>query len=81
MIRFKSGEVPDLPFLLVVKKRIPVRAIRMEEPFLVETLEGVFEGNSGDYLMVGVRGEMYPCQREIFEETYEILGPGNSAGK
>jgi hypothetical protein len=45
----------------------------MQEPFRVETLEGTLEGKAGDYLMIGVRGEMYPCAKEIFEETYDFI--------
>jgi hypothetical protein len=25
----------------------------------------------GDYIIKGVRGELYPCKPDIFEETYE----------
>ena len=40
----------------------------------VETLEGWMEGNEGDYLLKGVRGEFYFCRQDIFEETYaEVL--------
>jgi len=73
MITFKSGEIPNFPFQQAVKKPIPIRCIQMQEPFRVETLEGTLEGKAGDYLMVGVRGELYPCEKEIFEVTYEIV--------
>ena len=29
--------------------------------------------NYGDYIIKGVKGEIYPCKPDIFEETYEIL--------
>jgi hypothetical protein len=45
----------------------------MQEDFEVETLEGSLRGRAGDYLMVGVEGELYPCSREIFEKTYDWL--------
>ena len=70
---FKKGEIPDYPFKQAVKKPIPIRCYQLSEPFKVETLEGVMEGKAGDYLMIGLRGEMYPCAREIFEETYEVI--------
>jgi len=47
-----------------------VRAKEMLEPFAVETMEGTMRGKAGDFLMEGVRGEQYPCDREIFLETY-----------
>lgn len=38
---------------------------------VVSTLEGSICGNIGDYLIKGVQGELYPCRKDIFEETYE----------
>ena len=73
MIFIKKGEIPDYPFNKAVKKPVPVRCIQMEEAFKVETMEGVLEGKAGDYLMIGVKGEMYPCDKEIFDETYELI--------
>ena len=73
MLYFKKEEIPSYPFQLAIKKPIPVKCFQIEEPFKVETMEGVLEAKAGDYLMVGLRGEMYPCDREIFHETYEIL--------
>lgn len=40
----------------------------------VDTLEGRLTGNLGDYLIRGVRGELYICERTIFEETYDFVG-------
>ena len=37
----------------------------------VATLEGPVFFNEGDYIIKGVRGKFYPCQKDIFEETYE----------
>lgn len=42
--------------------------------WLVSTLEGDMRASTGDYLIRGVLGELYPCKKEIFEETYEIVG-------
>lgn len=53
------------------KKPVVVKAIRIHEPFEVDTLEGTMRGNPGDYLIQGVKGEYYPCKPDIFEETYE----------
>ena len=36
-------------------------------------MEGLVRGKPGDWLMRGVRGELYVCDREIFEQTYELL--------
>ena len=37
----------------------------------IYTLEGVMIANPGDYIIEGVKGELYPCKPDIFEETYE----------
>lgn len=37
----------------------------------VKTLEGDLYAQLGDYIIKGVRGEVYPCAKEIFEETYK----------
>lgn len=54
-----------------VKLPIPIKAQKIEHPFTVTTMEGKMSGKKGDYLVVGIKGEKYPCDREIFEETYE----------
>ena len=38
---------------------------------LIETLEGTHKCNEGDYVIKGVKGELYPCKPDIFEMTYE----------
>lgn len=38
---------------------------------LIETLEGVMTADPGDYIIKGVKGELYPCKSDIFEMTYE----------
>lgn len=37
----------------------------------IQTLEGDMIARFGDYIIKGVRGEFYPCRKDIFEETYE----------
>ena len=27
----------------------------------------------GDYIIKGVKGELYPCKPDIFEQTYELI--------
>lgn len=53
-----------------VKKPIPIDAIRMYKEFYVDTNEGRMRGKPGDYLVTGIRGEQYPVDRKIFEESY-----------
>ena len=44
----------------------------------IETLEGVMTANVGDYIIKGVKGELYPCKPDIFEMTYEEVKDGNA---
>lgn len=54
------------------KLPVVIRATQMNTEFQVETLEGNYKtGKAGDYLMVGIDGEMYICDKEIFEKTYD----------
>lgn len=41
----------------------------------IETLEGKMHASSGDYIIRGVNGEIYPCKPDIFEKTYEPEPP------
>ena len=73
MLTFKKHTIPDLEFKKAIKKPISIKCIQINEPFLVETLEGTMQGKSGDWLMVGVNGEMYPCDKTIFEKSYDLI--------
>jgi sulfatase maturation enzyme AslB (radical SAM superfamily) len=42
----------------------------------INTLEGVMEARGGDYIIKGVKGEIYPCKADIFEMTYEKVNGG-----
>ena len=37
----------------------------------IKTLEGVMTAELGDYIIKGIKGELYPCKSDIFEQTYE----------
>lgn len=38
---------------------------------LVNTLEGWMAASPGDWIIRGVKGELYSCRADIFAETYE----------
>ena len=40
---------------------------------VIKTLEGNMTAGKGDYIAKGVKGEVYPINEEIFNETYKIL--------
>jgi hypothetical protein len=37
----------------------------------IKTLEGTMRADRGDWIIRGVKGELYPCKPDIFEATYE----------
>ncbi len=46
-------------------------AVTEELGLLIPTLEGVMLAREGDFIIRGVKGELYPCKPDIFEATYE----------
>ena len=72
MLKFKIGTVPEFEYKKAIKKPIAIRCIQIDEAFEVETLEGTMKGQSGDWLIVGVNGEMYPIAQDIFKKTYDL---------
>ena len=42
------------------------------EELYLGTLEGVHIVVWGDWIIQGVKGELYPCKPDIFELTYEV---------
>ena len=56
-----------------IKKPIPIQAVSISQTFWVASLEGNHQGKAGDYLIRGVMGELYICDKAIFESSYELL--------
>ena len=56
-----------------MKKPIMVQAVQMDKEFRVNSMEGNYkQGKSGDYLMSGIDGELYICDKDIFERSYDF---------
>lgn len=47
----------------------------------IPTLEGTMTTNVGDYIIKGVKGEVYPCKPDIFEATYTGFEEHSLCGK
>ena len=41
----------------------------------IATSEGTMTAQPGDWIIRGVKGELYPCKPDIFELTYEAVEP------
>lgn len=46
----------------------------------IETLEGKMVADINDYIIKGVKGELYPCKPEIFHLTYESYSYSSQRG-
>ena len=44
---------------------------RTDKTWDVKTLEGWSHVSLGDWIIQGIRGELYPCKPDIFAATYE----------
>ena len=56
---------------LALKGVTSSRIFNMRSRWYVQTLEGVLRIEEDYWLLRGVKGELYPCKPDIFEETYE----------
>ena len=61
----------------VVDRRIVLHTNKVNDMTIgyaeIHTLEGVMRAEVGDWIIRGVRGELYPCKPDIFEATYEAV--------
>lgn len=51
----------------------PGNVTRDGQVLLIATLEGVMRAEPGDWVIRGVKGELYPCKPDIFAATYEAV--------
>ena len=58
------------------KKPVIVDFRNVDKREVIETREGkLFAYPDNDYVIKGVKGELYPIAKDIFYETYEVLCP------
>ncbi len=48
-------------------------ACEIPAKLLCATLEGHLQATPGDWIIRGVKGEVYPCKPDIFAATYELV--------
>lgn len=46
-----------------------VRPVEIQIP----TMEGIMTASIGDWIIKGVKGEFYPCKRDIFAAIYDLV--------
>ena len=69
IITFTYGP-PDVRSVPAAMKWEEYEDLVEKEGLKIYTLEGKMSASVGDYIIKGVRGEFYPCRKDIFEETY-----------
>lgn len=52
------------------RKILPTKAVKMETDFQVVMVGNVVSGKAGDYLCIDSEGNLYPCSKEVFEDSY-----------
>lgn len=43
----------------------------LSDDLIIPTLEGEMRAEIGDWIICGIKGELYPCRDDIFRATYE----------
>lgn len=60
--------------LTEIATRLRINEIAAElfsDDLIIPTLEGEMRAKPLDWIIKGVKGELYPCKPDIFEKTYE----------
>lgn len=67
-------EVPDWLSVAINEKKI-VPDFKTEDYWylMIETLEGTMFAGPDDWIICGIKGEIYPCKNDIFKATYTKL--------
>lgn len=55
------------------KKPVVIEAYQTEVAKEINTLEGLMKAEKGDWIIRGIKGELYPCKDNIFEATYDLV--------
>jgi hypothetical protein len=69
-VQYRAGELDGWFAQFVIDGRMRHTE---DGTLLIQTLEGVMEAQPGDWIIRGVKGEIYPCKPDIFERTYDTV--------
>jgi len=77
-VQWINGKLSEVtPWISEALNKDPIEVgaiIRMGDDVFISTLEGEMKASDGDYILRGVKGEIYPCKPDIFKETYMLIG-------
>ncbi len=69
---YRFSEVPNW-LKAAIDNSINGGVLRCVDDIHVFTLEGVMVASPGDWIIRGIKGELYPCKPDIFAATYETV--------
>lgn len=69
--RLVKGKIEEEKFENFEKIPVIVQAYQTDEEIYIETFEGTMKANKGDWIIRGVKGEVYPCKPDVFDMTYK----------
>jgi hypothetical protein len=74
-VRFDDGgkEIPWLEAAIAGPVGQPGSIWSLNSTLQIGTLEGTHTAQPGDFIICGVKGEIYPCKPDIFAATYEAV--------
>lgn len=73
-IQWNGDNISDvMMFMYPLKPVYMERFSNADDLVGIETLEGLMVASKGDWIIRGVKGEVYPCKPDIFEATYELV--------
>lgn len=72
-----SDLIEDYVELFDIKRELK----KMLVSIAIDTLEGTMRVDYGDYIIKGIKGEFYPCELDIFKQTYDEVIDDNKKQK
>ena len=59
--------------IVTFSKGVARKITPKDDTLIIHTLEGDMVANPNDWIIKGVKDELYPCKPDIFEATYELV--------
>lgn len=73
-IQFDGSDLSVMNIRTLVGGSATAKTIDHRDNLLfIPTLEGLMRADVGDWIIRGVKGEIYPCKPDIFAATYEAV--------
>lgn len=68
-----DGKLPTIEPLMAGSTTKEVGQDLLSDDLVIVTLEGDMTAKVGDWIIRGIKGELYPIKDGIFRETYEAV--------